>query len=147
MSHPREESAKWGQAASLVMNKYEQTKDEILAADAARGFHTTSGEALDALLEAGLEAKGKLTEINAKIYEEQRQRIFELVDYNLKALIREAKLEMELYRERLANQIIVEQAEFEATEMQHRASIEQLQTTVEQRQGPGNLPEGRNRGS
>jgi hypothetical protein len=134
MAYPREESAKFAQAASEVMGKYEDAKDKLLVADATRGFAAPSGDTLSDLLAVGQEAKGKLTEINGKIYEERRGILFQQEEFAMKVLVQVAKLAMELYRDELMNALAIEQAEAAALRDTGRADVERMNAEVDTRQ-------------
>ncbi len=134
MAYPRDESAKFAQAASQVMGQYEEAKDKLLTADAARGFAAPSGDTLSEILAAGQAAKGKLTEINGKIYEERRGILFQQEEFAMKVLVQVAKLAMELYREELMNALAIEQAEAAALRDRGRADVERMNSEVDARQ-------------
>jgi hypothetical protein len=135
MEIDRHESAKWTQATGQATAEYLEARDKILAEEAARGFPLVTGEALSQLLALGLKIKKALTVENGKIYEEERTRINELIDFNLKLAVQYAKLAMEFYRETLFNEITVEQTEEEVVREIQRADVERLEAEVEQRQG------------
>ena len=134
MAYPRDESAKFAQAASQVMGQYEEAKDKILTADAARGFAAPSGDTLSEILAAGQAAKGKLTEINGKIYEERRGILFQQEEFAMKVLVQVAKLAMELYREELMNALAIEQADAAALRDRGGADVERMNSEVDARQ-------------
>jgi len=134
MSYPKSESAKFAQAASEVLGQYEIAKDKLLTADAARGFATASGATLSDLLAAGQAAKGKLTEVNGKIYEERRKVLFEQDEFAMKVIVQLAKLGMELYREELMNALAIEQTENIALRDLGTADVIRMNAEVDARQ-------------
>jgi hypothetical protein len=70
------ESAEWTQGVEQENARLLVTVDKALADGAARGFCEPPGENLDAILQAGQEAKDKLILVNGKIYDDRRAIIF-----------------------------------------------------------------------
>lgn len=134
MEFDKHESARWTQATGQVAAEYLEARDKVLADDAARGFPTVTGEGLLQLLAVGFKAKKMLTEANGKIYEEERGRLFQVVEFNLKLGVQTAKLAMLLFREQILNQVSLEQTEEEALKEIQRADVERLNAETEKRQ-------------
>jgi hypothetical protein len=134
MEFNRTESAKFAQAADELMDKLTDGVEKALAENAGRGFPFASGNTLAAILAAGQDFKGKLTEANGKIYEERRGVIFQEQEFVLGLMVKIAKLAMELYREEIMNALAVEQAEVEALRDQGQADVIRLNAEVDLRQ-------------
>jgi len=130
----RDESAKWSMAVRQVTEGLQTQVDKALSDDAGRGFPAPTGDTLDGILVAGQEAKAKLTEANGKIYEEGRQTIFQVREFDLKVLVRLAKLALEAYREKIFNALALEQAQAQATSERQRADVDRLNAETEFRQ-------------
>ena len=128
------ESARWAVEASQAGQEFLDARAKVLADAGARGFPVPPGESLADLLSMGMKVKGKLAEQNAKLYDEERQRIYQLIEFNLKIEVAAQKLLMQWYVAELLDLIIEEQANLEAQKEHNRADIETFQATVEQRQ-------------
>lgn len=134
MEHQRDESAKWSQAANKVMEKWEETTQDLLEKNAARGFPAPDGTTLDLILGATLEAQRTLTEANGKLYNDQRERIYQVEEFNLKLAVELAKLLMEWYKVQLLNELAEEQAQQEAQIEQWRGDIIRINAETERRE-------------
>jgi hypothetical protein len=134
MSHQRDESAKWGQAVNGVMGEWEGNTRKLLAESAARGFPAPDGATLDDLQAMTLKAQGELVKANAKIYQEQRQVIFELAGLSLKVAIEVAKLALDWYKAQLLNDLALEQAEQDANAEKWRGDVIRLNAETGSRQ-------------
>jgi hypothetical protein len=134
MSHQRDESAKWGQAVNEVMGEWEGIARKLLSESAARGFPAPDGVTLDDLQIMTLKAQGELVKANAKIYQEQRQIIFELEGLSLKVAIEVAKLALDWYKAQLLNDLALEQAEQDANIEKWRGDVIRLNAETENRQ-------------
>lgn len=88
----RHEANKFAEAAAAAGQEYLETRGKVLNDGAARGFPLVPGESLSALVQAGLKARQKLTELHGKVYGEERERILELSTFNLKLIVEQAKL-------------------------------------------------------
>jgi len=130
----RTESAKWAQETQKGMGDLQAAADKALAEAAARGFSAPPGVTLAAILAAGQEVKGKLTEGNAKIYEDRRGVIFQQEEFTMKVIVQVAKLAMELYRQDLVNALSIEQAQKDALRDTGRADVERMNSEVDVRQ-------------
>ncbi len=134
MPSPRDEAAKWSQAANVGADKYEETKTRLLDDAAARGFPAPTGDALSSLLLVGQDMKNKLTEANGKLYAEGREIIFQIDEFELKIAVEVAKLAMLRYKDELLNQVAIEQAQADAKAGRQRADIERINAEIESRQ-------------
>ena len=97
----KHEANKFAEAAVAAGQEYLEVRDKILIDGAGRGFPLVPGESLSALIQAGLKARQKLTVAHGKIYEDERGRIVELSDFNLKLIVENARLTMLVYRNAL----------------------------------------------
>lgn len=88
----RHEANKYAEAAAAAGLEYLETRAKVLSEGAGRGFPMVPGENLSLLIQAGLKGRQKLTEANGKIYDDERARILELSDFNLKLIVEQAKL-------------------------------------------------------
>lgn len=134
MEFDRTESARFAQASDETMGKLANGVEKGLAENASRGFAAPTGEALAAILAAGQEAKGALSQANGKVYAERRAVIFQEEEFTLNLMVKIAKLAMELYREELMNALAIEQSEVEALRDQGQADVIRLNAEVEARQ-------------
>lgn len=134
MEYQRDESAKWSHAVNEAMHKLEEATQEALAKNAARGFPAPTGPTLDFILQAGYQTQMHLTAANAKIYADQRQRIFEVEEFALKLSVEVAKLMMEWYKAQLLNELAIEQAEQEARIEKWRGDIIRINAETERRE-------------
>jgi hypothetical protein len=130
----RTESAKWAQENQKIVGELHAGADKALADAAGRGFPLAPGATLATILAAGQVAKDKLTEGNAKIYEDRRKVLFEQDEFAMKLIVSLAKLGMELYREELMNALAIEQTENTALRDLDRADVERMQAQVDARQ-------------
>ncbi|MDI6854390.1 MAG: hypothetical protein QME75_12395 [Deltaproteobacteria bacterium] len=134
MDFPKHENAKWAQAANAAADQYAKARREALEESAALGFAAPSGPALERVMEAGLEVKGKLTEANARIYQEERERLFKLQEMDLKLALGWARLALKAYQQALLNRLAIEEAEAEAAKTRTRGDLERLNAETESRQ-------------
>ena len=134
MEYDKHESAKFAIAVNQATDEYLEARDKIMDDCAARGFPTITGEGLNQLKEIGFKTKLKLTEANGKLYEEERTRILEIVEFEMKLAVQVNKLAMQLYKEELMNQILVEMAQVEARADYYRGDIERMSAETEKRQ-------------
>ncbi len=134
MDFPKHENAKWAQAVNAVTEQYDKARKEGLEMAAAMGFAAPTGPVLEHVLFVGLDAKQKLTEANAKIYQEERERLFKLGELELKMAIGWAKLALKAYQQGLLNRLAIEEAEAEAAKTRARGDLERLNSEIEARQ-------------
>jgi hypothetical protein len=134
MSYDPHESARWSIEANQAAGEYLEARSKVLADAGARGFVTPPGESLSDLLSLGMKVKGKLSEQNGKLYEEERQRIYELIEFNLKIEVAAQKLVMQWQVAELLDAIVEEQANLSVQKEYNQADIEEFRATVEQRQ-------------
>jgi hypothetical protein len=134
MDYPKHENAIWAQAVNAAMTKYAQVRQEALTESAALGFALPPGLTLEQVLEAGLETKARLTEVNAKLYQQERERLFKLQDLELKLALGWAKLALKAYQQELLNRLALEEAEAEAARTRARGDLERLNSETEARQ-------------
>lgn len=134
MDFNKTESARVAQASDELMGKLTDGVEKALSEDAGRGFPMPSGDTLAAILAAGQEAKGKLADANGKIYAERRQVIFQEQEFDLKVLVRIAKLALELYKATIFNALSLEQAQAQAVTERKGADVQRLNAETEFRQ-------------
>lgn len=134
MSFDRTESAQWALTAGQAAAELEGAVDHAFSEAAGRGFPAPPGHSLEAVLLLGQAAKGKLVEANARIYEEQRQTLFQQEEFALLVVVRLAKLALESYREQIFNALALEQAEAQGMTERSRADVDRANTEVEARQ-------------
>lgn len=134
MEYPKHENAKWAQVVNAVTDQYAKVRKEALEQSAALGYPVPSGPLLENVLAVGLEAKQKLTEANAKLYQDERERLFKLFDLELKLSLGWAKLSLKAYQQGLLNRLAIEEAEAEAAKTRARADLEYLNSEIESRQ-------------
>lgn len=130
----RTESARWSQAVNKTMGKFTETTEATLADAASRGFAAPPGAALTDIMAMGQEAKLQLVEAGGKIYDEQRQVIYDREATILKLAVGRARLAMELYRADIFNTLELEQAQVEAVLERQGADIDRLLSQIEGRQ-------------
>ncbi len=128
------ESARWQQETDKLVGELHAGADKALAEAAARGFAAPPGATLGAILAAGQDVKGKLTEANGKIYDDRRKVLFEQDEFAMKIIVQVSKLAMELYRDELMNALAIEQAEAAAVRDQGLADVVRLNAEVDARQ-------------
>ena len=119
------ESNKFAEAAVAAGQEYLVDRDKILSDGASRGFPLVPGESLSALIQAGLKARQKLTEMAGKIYDEERARILELSDFNLKLIVETTKIAMLSYRNALKRYSEEVEHELRGQEINHELLAEQ----------------------
>jgi hypothetical protein len=134
MSFNRTESAKFAQENQKIVGELHAGVDKALAEAASRGYAAAPGDTLATILAAGQVAKGKLVEVNGKIYDDRRGVLFQQDEFAINILVRLAKLGMELYREQIFNALAIEQAEQEAVQTRALADVERLDYETELRQ-------------
>ncbi|MFA5381963.1 MAG: hypothetical protein WC356_02270 [Candidatus Micrarchaeia archaeon] len=133
MGFDRLESAKFAIAADEIMDKLTGGVEKALAENAGRGFAMPGGDTLAAILAATQDAKGKLVEVNGKIYEERRGVIFQEQEFELKYMVQIAKLAMDLYKEELMNALAIEAAQADALRDTGRADVARMNSETEKR--------------
>ena len=88
------------------------------------------GESLSALIQVGLKARQKLGEAHGKIYEDERTRILELSDFNLKLIVEQARLAMLVYKAALKRYEEEVQHDLRVQEIDQELLIEAEETGV-----------------
>lgn len=134
MEYQRDESAKWSEAVNKSIEKWETGVQTVLEKNAARGFAAPTGETLGMILDVTLETQMLLTEANGKIYTDQRERIYQMEEFNLKLAVELAKLILEWEKADLLNQIAEEQAQQDAQIEMWRGDIVRVNAEVERRE-------------
>lgn len=134
MTFNRRESAEWTLGVDVEAEKLQAGVDKALADGAARGFPAPPGDTLAAILAAGQGAKGKLVEVDGKIYETRRGVIFQEDEYALSVLVKLAKLAMEIYRAEIFDALEIEQEQVVALRETSRADVERMNAETELRQ-------------
>lgn len=126
----RHESNKFAQAASAAGQEFLETRAKVLSDGAGRGFPMVPGESLWALIQAGLKARQKLTEAGGKVYDEERARILELSDFNLKLIVEQARLVNLTYKNALKRYEEEAQHELRGQEIDNELLVEAEETGV-----------------
>lgn len=134
MSFNRTESARFAQENQKIVGELHAGVDKALAEAASRGYAAAPGDTLATILAAGQNAKDKLTEGNAKIYDDRRKVLFEQDEFAMKLIVQVSKLAMELYRDELMNALVLEAAEKDALRDQGNADVIRLNAEVDKRQ-------------
>lgn len=133
-SFNRRESAEWSISVATEAERLQAAVDKALAEAAGRGFPAPPGETLEGILTVGQDTKGKLVEIDGKIYEERRSTLFQQQEFALKVLVQIGKLAFELYREQIFNALALEQSQTQATIERRGADVERQNAETEFRQ-------------
>lgn len=134
MDYQLDESAQWSQAVQQAAGDLDTAVQTAMAKNAAQGFASPAGPALATILQVGNKAQTALTEANGKIYAGQRERIFQVEEFDLKMDVEEAKLAMELYKAELLNALAVEQAQQDADFEEWRADLMRANAETEKRE-------------
>ena len=134
MSYNARESAEWAIGVDAEAEKLLQGADKALADGAARGFPLPPGDTLASLLAIGQDSKGKLAEVDGKIYETRRGTLFQQQEFALSILVKVAKLALELYRADIFNALAIEEEQAKALRETSRADVERLNAETERRQ-------------
>ena len=134
MSFNRRESAEWALGVDAETEKLLAGADKVLADGAARGFPAPPGDTLTNLLALGQDTKGKLAEVDGKIYETRRGVLFQEQEFALNVLVKLAKLALEIYRAEIFDALALEEEQVKATRETSRADVERLNTETEKRQ-------------
>ena len=134
MSYNQRESAEWAIAVDAEAGKLLAGANKALADGAARGFPSPPGDTLATLLAIGQDSKGKLAEIDGKIYDTRRGILFQKQEYFLSVLVRLAKLAMELYRAQIFDALAIEEEQVKAQRETSRADVERRNAETELRQ-------------
>jgi hypothetical protein len=130
----RTESARFAQENQKVVGELHTGVDKALAEAASRGYAAAPGDTLAIILAAGQAAKDKLTEGNAKIYDDRRKVLFEQDEFAMKVVVQVSKLAMELYRDELMNALALEGAEAAAIRDRGNADVIAMNAEVDKRQ-------------
>ena len=130
----KQESGRFAILADQELSKLSDGVDKALGEAAGRGFAAPPGVTLEAILAAGQDTKGKLTEGLGKIYDDRRGVLFQETEFEMKIIVALAKLGMELYREELLNALAVEQQEAEQLRDQGKADVERMNAETDKRQ-------------
>jgi len=130
----KQESGRFAILADQELSKLSDGVDKALGEAAGRGFAMPPGNTLEAILAAGQDTKGKLTEGLGKIYDDRRGVLFQEIEFEMKIIVALAKLGMELYREELLNALAVEQQEAEQLRDQGKADVERMNAETDKRQ-------------
>ena len=134
MAYPRDESSKWSHAVHKHAAKRKAAVEKALNDNAARGFSEPTGPTLQTILAANQDLQGALTEENAKIYADQRERILDVENFALKLAVEFAKLAMEWFKSELLRQLGIEAAEYDAQVDRWRGDIIRVNSEIEFRQ-------------
>ena len=124
------ESNRFAEAAVAAGQEYLEVRGKVLNDGAARGFPMVPGESLSALVQAGLKARQKLTELHGKVYGEERDRLLELSTFNLKLIVEQVKLAMLVFRNALKRYEEEAQHELRGQEINHELLMEMEETGV-----------------
>ena len=130
----KRESAEWALAVDAEAEKLLAEADKSLTDGAARGFPAPPGNILEAILNAGQDAKGKLAEADGKIYDKRREVLFQEQEFALNVLVKLAKLALEVYRAEIFDALALEEEQVKANREMSRADVERLNTETEKRQ-------------
>ena len=134
MSFNRRESAEWTLGVDAEAEKLLISVDKALADGSARGFPSPPGDTLASILAIGQDSKGKLAEVNGKIYETRRGVLFQEQEFALNVLVKLAKLAMELYRAEIFDALAIEEEQVKALRETSRADVERMNAETEKRQ-------------
>lgn len=134
MSFNSRESAEFALAVDAEAEKLLTGADKALADGAARGFPAPPGDTLEAILNAGQGAKGRLAEVDGKIYETRRGVLFQEQEFALNVLVKVAKLAFEIYKDDIFNALAIEEEQVKALKETSRADVERLNAQTELRQ-------------
>jgi len=129
----RDEAAKWNLMVNQTMGKYADTVRNTLKENAGRGADMPDGETLGLIVDLAHETKKNLTEGNAKIYKEARERILSLLELLNKLRLAAAKLRLKEYQEHWLNDMAIDQAEFEAQVEKNRNDVKRLEAEIDAR--------------
>ena len=122
------ESNRFAEAAVAAGQEYLEVRGKVLNDGAARGFPMVPGESLSALVQAGLKARQKLTELHGKVYGEERDRLLELSTFNLKLIVEQVKLAMLVFRNALKRYEEEAQHELRGQEINNELLVEAEET-------------------
>ena len=128
------ESAEWALEVDAEAGKLLAGVDKALADGAARGFPAPPGDTLEAILIAGQGAKGKLAEVDGKIYDTRRGILFQQQEFVFNILVKIAKLAMEIYRAQIFDALAIEEEQVKAARETSRADVERRNAETEKRQ-------------
>jgi hypothetical protein len=134
MSYNARESAEWALGVDAESEKLLHGADKALADGAARGFPSPPGDTLATLLAIGQDSKGKLAEVDGKIYETRRGILFQQQEFLLNVLVKLAKLAMELYRAEIFDALAIEEEQVKSLRETSRADVERRNAETERRQ-------------
>ena len=134
MTFNRRESAEWAQGTEAEVEKLMTGVDKALADGAARGFPLPPGDTLAAILAMGQDTKGKLVEVDGKIYDIRRGVLFQEQEFVLNILVKVAKLAMEIYREQIFDALAIEEEKVKALRETTRADVDRRNAETELRQ-------------
>ena len=123
-TYDKHESNRYAQAAVAAGQEYLEVRGKVLTDGAGRGFPLVPGESLSALMQVGLKARQKLTEAGGKIFEEERGRIVELSDFNLKLIVENARLTMQVLKNALKRYEEEVQHALRGQEIDHELLVE-----------------------
>jgi hypothetical protein len=121
----RHEANKFAEVAAAVTLEFMEAREKILTEGAARGLFTIDGSGLDALLQAGQKARLKLTKEHGKIYDDERKRIQELKEFDLKVIVEQAKIANQLLHNALKRYEESVQHQLREQEINHETLVEQ----------------------
>lgn len=133
-SYNSRESAEWALAVDEMGGKLVDGVGKFLSDSAARGFPAPPGDTLADILAVAKGIKGKLADVNGKVYDERRGVLFQQQEFLLNAMVKAVKLGMELYREEIFNALAIEQAQVDAARDTNRAYVERFNASTELRQ-------------
>ena len=134
MTLNRRESAEWALAVNAEAEKLLINVDKALTDGASRGFPMPPGDTLVAILNVGQGIKGKLAEVDGKIYEDRRAVLFQQQEFVLNVLVKLAKLALEVYREQIFDALAIEEEQVKALRETTRADVERMNAETELRQ-------------
>lgn len=133
MSIEQSEHAKWVGIKQLVMAEHNAKIDGVLSDSAARGFYRPPGKVLENIIDIGQVTKVDLTNKNGKLYEEQRNIIFQVDEFALKLTLEYAKLELAIYQHEILNAVSIELTQMKNDFKENQADITRKKAEINER--------------
>ena len=124
-SYDVHESNLFGQAANTAALEFMEVRDKVLNDGAARGLFFIDGSGLEALLQVGQKTRLKLNQEHGKIYDEERKRIQELQEFDLKIIVEQAKIANQFLHNALRRYEESVQHQLRKQEITHEQLVEQ----------------------
>jgi len=123
----------WIQKKSQVNREYFKASQQVLSNSAARGFSVPPASYISDIIQIGVGAKLKLTDLNVETYKDKVGVDSQIKEHSLKLELEYAKLELVLYEQSIMNALELELAYIQDEFKRDKADIDKIKAVIDQR--------------